>query len=226
MDRSKRVDIKAVILDYGEVLCYSPTAENWERMANLFKVDAGLFRQLWGRNRIVYDRGDLSYEDYWAEIAQQTGTKLEPELLKTLGPWDVEMWARINPTMVEWLKQLHSSGIKTGLLSNMPFDMINYARQQFTWLKNFDHLTFSAEVRVTKPDPAIYRHSLEGLGLGAAASETLFLDDKEINVEGARALGIHAFRFQSVAGLRNDLEKLGFPLLPAESKSSSYAPTT
>lgn len=223
MDRSKKADITAVILDYGEVLCYSPTAENWERMAKLFNVDAGLFRQLWGRRRLIYDRGDLSYEAYWAEIAQETGTTLGPELLKTLSPWDIEMWARINPTMVEWLKRLHSSGIKTGLLSNMPFDMINYARQQFVWLKNFDHLTFSAEVRVTKPDAAIYRLSLEGLG--AAASETLFLDDKELNVEGARALGIHAFQFQSVAGLKDDLEKIGFRVLPAELKSPSLAPT-
>ena len=41
------------------------------------------------------------------------------------------MWAHINPAMVEWLKQMHSSGIKTGLLSNMPLDMIRYVRQQF-----------------------------------------------------------------------------------------------
>jgi len=223
MDRLNKLDIKTVVLDYGEVLCYSPTEEHWERMANLFKVDAGVFRQLWGRNRIVYDRGGLSYEAYWAEIAEKTGTKLSPELLETLSPWDIEMWARINPTMVEWLERLHSSGIKTGLLSNMPFDMINYARQQFAWLKYFNHLTFSAEVRATKPDPAIYRHSLEGLG--AAAAETLFLDDKEINVEGARTLGIHGFRFQSVAGLKDDLEKIGFPVLPVEPKSPSLAPT-
>ena len=72
------------------------------------------------------------------------------------------MWARINPTMVDWLKRLHSSGIKTGLLSNMPHDMIRYARQKFAWLENFDHQTFSAEVRLTKPDAAIYRHSLGG----------------------------------------------------------------
>jgi putative hydrolase of the HAD superfamily len=224
MDRSKKVDIKTVILDYGEVLCYSPTAEHWERMANLFKVDTGVFRQLWGRNRIVYDRGGLSYEAYWAEVAEKTGTKLSPELLKTLSPWDIEMWARINPTMVEWLKRLHSSGINTGLLSNMPFDMINYARQQFAWLKYFNHLTFSAEVRATKPDPAIYRHSLEGLG--AAAAETLFLDDKEVNVEGARTLGIHGFRFQSVTRLKDDLETIGFPVLPVESNSPSFAPAS
>ncbi len=144
--------IKAVILDYGEVLCHAPTAADWSRMAGIFKVDPASFRQLWGRNRLSYDRGDVSYEAYWAEIADETKIKLGPADLKILSPWDVEMWARIDPTMVEWLERLHSSGIKTGLLSNMPNDMIRYAREQFDWLKNFDHQTFSAEVRLAKPD--------------------------------------------------------------------------
>jgi putative hydrolase of the HAD superfamily len=219
MDRSGSVKIKAVILDYGEVLSHPPTAEEWGRMASLFHVDPGGFRPLWDRNRGHYDRGDLSLEAYWARLAEDAGTKLEAQQLKKLSQWDVEMWAHINPTMVEWLKQVHSSGIKTGLLSNMPVDMIRYARRQFVWLNHFDHQTFSAEVRVIKPDPAIYQHSLDGLGV--AASEALFVDDRVPNIEGARALGLSTIQFQSVAQLKDDLERLGFPVLPADSKASS-----
>ena len=54
--------------------------------------------------------------------------------------------------MVEWLRQIHSSGVKTGLLSNMPHEMVRYVRQKFAWLDQFDHLTFSAEVSLIKPD--------------------------------------------------------------------------
>ena len=62
--------IKAVILDYGEVLCYPPTAEEWARMAGLFGVDPVPFRKLWDRNRLLYDRGDLSPEAYWSARGQ------------------------------------------------------------------------------------------------------------------------------------------------------------
>ncbi len=148
--------------------------------------------------------------------------KLEPEHLKVLSVWDVEMWARINPAMVAWLKRLHSSGIKTGLLSNMPHDMIRYARKNFAWLSDFDNQTFSAEVRLTKPDAAIYRHSLDALG--AAASETLFVDDREINVEGARAVGIHAIRFQSVDSLRTSWQRWVFPFCRLSAESSFGGP--
>jgi putative hydrolase of the HAD superfamily len=151
-------------------------------------------------------------------LAEEVDMKLEPELLKQLSQWDNEMWARINPPIVEWAKRMQSSGVKTGLLSNMPVSMIQYARKNFGWLSNFDHQTFSAEVRVVKPDAAIYQHSIDGLKV--AASEALFVDDRATNVEGARAVGLKAIQFRSVTQLGDDLGKLGFPVLPASALPS------
>jgi len=213
MDRANSSKVKAVILDYGEVLCYSPTVEEWARMASVFGIDPRAFRKLWNRNRLLYDRGDLSPEAYWSAVAEDAGTQLAPEQLPLLRQWDVEMWAHENPIMVEWLKQIHSFGIRTGLLSNMPHDMIRHVRQKFAWLECFDHQTFSAEVQLIKPDAAIYEHSLRGVG--AEASEALFADDKEPNVKGARAVGMHAVQFRSLEQFGNDLDKLGFTILPA-----------
>jgi putative hydrolase of the HAD superfamily len=214
MDRSNPSKIKAVILDYGEVLCYPPTVEEMGRMAAPFGMDPVAFRKVWDRDRLRYDRGDLSSEAYWSGVAKDTGAQLIPEQIAHLRQWDLEMWGHDNPIMVEWVRQMHSSGIKTGLLSNMPHEMVRYVRQKFEWLGQFDHLTFSAEVRLIKPDAAIYEHSLRGVGV--AASEALFLDDKEPNVQGARAVGIHAIRFQSVEQLRSDLQEHKFPILPAD----------
>jgi putative hydrolase of the HAD superfamily len=213
MDRSNPSKIKAVILDYGEVLCYPPTAQEMGRIAAPFAMEPVPFRKLWDRDRLRYDRGDLSPEAYWSGVAKETGTQLTPEQFAELRQRDLEMWGHDNPTMVEWLRQIHSSGIKTGLLSNMPHEMVRYVRQKFAWLDQFDHLTFSAEVSLIKPDAAIYEHSLRGVGV--AASEALFVDDKEPNVLGARAVGIRAIRFQSVKQLSSDLKELGFPILPA-----------
>jgi putative hydrolase of the HAD superfamily len=217
MERSNPSQIKAVILDYGEVLCYPPTAEEMGRMAAPFGMEPVPFRKLWDRNRLLYDRGDLSPEAYWSALARDAGTRLTDEQFVQLRQWDLEMWAHDNPTMVEWLRQVHSSGVKTALLSNMPHDMVRHVRQQFDWLDQFDHLTFSTEVSLIKPDAAIYQHSLRGVGV--AASEALFVDDKEPNVEGARAVGLRALRFLSVEQLRSDLQELGFPVLPVPANS-------
>jgi putative hydrolase of the HAD superfamily len=215
MAGSNSSKIKAVILDYGEVLCYPPTADEMKRMANLFGVEPGPFRKLWDINRLLYDRGDLSPKSYWDSVAKSAGMQLTPEHVEQLRQWDVEMWAHDNPTMVQWLRQLRSSGTKTGLLSNMPHDMIAHVREQFGWLDQFDHLTFSADISLIKPDVAIYEHSLRGVGV--AASDALFVDDKEHNVQGAQAVGMQAIRFESVEQLSEDLRRLEFPVLPRPS---------
>jgi putative hydrolase of the HAD superfamily len=207
-----RARIGAVIFDYGEVLCHRPSDGEFERLSNLFGGDAKSFRALWDKNRGAFDRGDLTGEAYWSALAADAGVGINAEQLDQVCNWDVEMWGRANAVMVAWLGQLRRGGIKTGLLSNMHPAMISYLRENFDWLELFDFKTFSAEVRMIKPDPAIYEHTLRGLGVKAA--ETLFLDDREINVQGARELGIHALLFRSVAQLRQELEALGFPILP------------
>lgn len=216
MAGSNSSKIKAVILDYGEVLCYPPKTEEMKRMADLFGVEPVPFRKLWDHDRLLYDRGDLFPKAYWDSVAKSAGIQLTPERVAQLSAWDVDMWAHENPTMVHWLRQLRLSGIKTALLSNMPHDMIAHVRKNFNWLDQFDHLTFSAEVSLIKPDAAIYEHSLRGVG--EAPSETLFVDDKEANVEGARAVGMRAIRFQSVEQLAEDLRRLEFPVLPIPSR--------
>jgi hypothetical protein len=41
------------------------------------------------------------------------------------------------------------------------------------------------------------------------------VDDRETNVEAARALGIRAIQFESVSQLKDELVALNFPVLPA-----------
>jgi putative hydrolase of the HAD superfamily len=204
--------IRAVIFDYGEVLCHRPSDAEFERLSNLFGGDAKSFQALWDKNRGAFDRGDITGEAYWSALAVEAGVRIDAAQLDQVCRWDVEMFGRANVVMVAWLGQLRRGGIKTGLLSNIHPAMIAYLRENFDWLELFDFRTFSAEVRMIKPDPAIYQHTLRGLGVTAA--ESLFVDDREINVRAARELGIHALQFRSVAQLRQELEAMGFAILP------------
>jgi putative hydrolase of the HAD superfamily len=207
------LEIEAVIFDYGEVLCHRPSGKELGQMANLFGADAESFRSLWERNRPAFDRGDLTAKVYWSMLASDAGAKVTSQQLEDLTKWDVEMWARVNPVMINWARSLRAEGFKIGLLSNMHRDMIEHCRSNFSWLNDFHFRTFSADVRMVKPDPAIYQHTLQGLGV--SASRALFIDDREPNIAAAQALGIRGIRFRSVAQLREELQHIGFPLLPA-----------
>ena len=204
--------LNAVILDYGEVLCHRASDEEFNRLAKVFGADKNSFRELWEKNRGAFDRGDITAEAYWTALAEDAGAGIEAEQLEQIYEWDIEMWGNVNARMVAWLEQLRQGGIKTGLLSNMHPAMISHLRENFDWLDLFDFKTFSAEVRLIKPDAAIYEHTLRGLGV--KPEETLFVDDREINVQAARELGIRAVRFQSIEQLREELEAMEFSILP------------
>jgi putative hydrolase of the HAD superfamily len=203
---------RAVILDYGAVLCHEPLPHEIEFMAGIFRVSPAQFLPLWADPRRAYDRGDLSTPEYWATVAREAGVELTPEIVDQLCRTDKEMWSRVNTEMTEWLSTLRPAGYQTALLSNMPLDMIAHVRAIFPWLSDFDHQVFSSEVRIIKPDAAIYRHCLERLGV--PPHEAVFVDDREENIATARSLGILSFHFRSVAELRRDLESAGFRHLP------------
>jgi putative hydrolase of the HAD superfamily len=217
--RNGSINISAVILDYGQVLVRCPTAEEFGRMAKMFNVSYKLFYELWETSRGEYDRGDLTAEEYWLKLAAETNTSLDCKQIEILRGVEVEIWAHPNPGTLGWVSQLRAAGIKTGLLSNMPWDLVKYVRTHFQWVQDFDFKTLSAEVKLIKPDPAIYQHTLYGLGV--PAGQALFVDDRENNIQAARALGMHGIQFRSIAGLKHGLEELGFPILPAVTESSS-----
>ena len=220
--REKLSNLKAVIFDYGDVLCLPPTPEDIESSAQILGISPDLFRSLWHRHRDAYDRGDLSVENYWRKVAEDAGRSIGADQVRELAARDVAMWSRLNPSMLGWREDLAAAGMKTAVLSNMHAEMVQYARRNFPWVNRLSWATFSAEVRLIKPEPAIYEHCLRGLG--AAPSECLFIDDRETNLAAARAMGIHGIQYKSMAQLRNDLDAAGFPTLPPDT-SAGNAPS-
>jgi putative hydrolase of the HAD superfamily len=205
-------NLRAVILDYGQVLADSPTSLEFGRLAEMFNASFESFYELWEASRGPYDRGDLTAEAYWLKLAAQTNSSLDRRQIEILRQVEVEIWAHANPDMLDWVSQLHKARIKTALLSNMPWDLVNHVRTNCQWMENFAFKTFSAEVGLIKPDPAIYEYTLRGLHVRAA--EALFVDDREANIQAARSLGIRSIQFRSITQLKQDLEALSFPILP------------
>jgi putative hydrolase of the HAD superfamily len=192
--------IRGVILDYGGVLVLEPSDEALARLHTLCEIDAEVFAGAWLEHRDAYDLGELSAADYWELVA---GRRYDDELLASVVAADVDAWAETNQAMIDWLRALKDAGLRVGLLSNMPREpWLDYERRH-GWLALCDHVTVSWQRGAVKPDPAIYLHSLEGLGLQPA--EALFVDDRQDNVDAAEALGLQAVRFTGAEALREEL---------------------
>ncbi len=94
---------------------------------------------------------------------------------------------------------------KTGLISNA-WDGLRPYLEREKFADAFDALTISAEVGVMKPDPAIFQHALDQLGV--RPKEAVFVDDFPENIAGCEAIGMHGIHFKSVEQTLKDLKKL------------------
>jgi 2-haloacid dehalogenase len=112
------------------------------------------------------------------------------------------------------MRELRASGVPAYALSNWSAETFPTTRGRFPFLDEMDGIVISGEVRVGKPDPAIFRELLRRYAL--APETTVFIDDWDRNVAVASKLGMIAVRFFDADQLRHDLRALGLPLAAAE----------
>ncbi len=191
-----KIQLRAVVFDYGNVLCHPQQPSDVEIMATVCGLEVPRFQDLYWKFRMPYDRGELNEDSYWAAVAAEDGQVLDRGQVAELTALDAKSWSRPNRATIEWVERLRRAGLGLGLLSNMPLEISRYLTAHCDWLALFDSSTFSCDVGQVKPDPAIYQICLEKLNV--AAAEVLFLDDIVANVEGASALGIHGLIFDTV----------------------------
>jgi putative hydrolase of the HAD superfamily len=122
---------------------------------------------------------------------------------------DTSSWLRINPETEALMEDVKNAGCKVGILSNMPYDFLGWARENIPLFTRYDAALFSCEEGVVKPEKAIYERIVSLLG--CAYDEVVFFDDMEENVKGASLLGIRAFVFTDCASAGKTLRSLGIP---------------
>jgi 2-haloacid dehalogenase len=111
---------------------------------------------------------------------------------------------------VEVLAELRAAGIPIYALSNWSSETFPAARKRFDFLSWFKGILLSAEVRMLKPDPRIYRHFCEAHAVDPA--DAIYIDDLKPNVEGAAAVGMHGIHFTDPASLRRELMRVSLLL--------------
>ena len=197
----------AVIFDYGMVLTGPPDPKAHSELLRITGLPADKLDDLYWADRPAFDDGRLSGLAYWQQFARQAELALSHAEIAELIHWDARLWMTLNPAMFAWQNQLKARGLRTAILSNMGDTVLDAMKQEFDWLGRFDVLVWSYQLRMAKPDAKIYLHVLDQLGMQPA--ETLFIDDRQANIDAARALGIRALTFTSTEKLRQDLIAAG-----------------
>jgi HAD superfamily hydrolase (TIGR01509 family) len=117
----------------------------------------------------------------------------------------VRMFAgsRMDTAMVDLIRRLHSGGVPTGLLSNS-WGGGDYPRDLFPEI--FDAVVISGEVGMRKPEPQIFLHAAQLLGL--EPQQCIFIDDLEANVTAAEETGFTGVLHRGAAATAERVSEL------------------
>jgi 2-haloacid dehalogenase len=157
---------------------------------------------------VEQDRG-RSWEDAEAELITLHPDK--SHLIRAFRQhWQHMVGPEIDGT-VALLRRFVAEGRDVTLLTNFASDTFRESQQRWPFLEETRGATVSGDVKLIKPDPAIYHHHTKAFGLDP--SRTLFIDDSLPNVLAAHSCGWHAVQFVDVPSLERELA--GFGLIGA-----------
>ena len=184
--------MKNVVFDLGRVVFAQDPTKSSEEFKQFFAyVSQWQMPQFW----CDYDRGVLSLQQVAEALAVYRG--VETEYALSMIHLAIGRQETIAPT-ARLIADLKKAGYRLFVLSNMSREFIDFLRQQPVY-ENFEGEVISCEEGVVKPMPEIYDILLSRYNL--VPEQTLFIDDREENVEAARKKGIATFHFN-----RNDYE--------------------
>lgn len=151
------------------------------------------------------DRGSLTDEEAAERIRGRLPERLHDSVDRLVLHWDEPLLPI--PGMYELVEELKGAGYGIYLLSNASYHQHDYW-PRLPVSRFFDGKLISADVKLVKPQPEVYRMLLERFSL--KAEECFFVDDVNANVEGALCCGIRGAVFhEDVAALRRALGDAG-----------------
>lgn len=192
--------IRAVVFDLDGVLRHFDPAHVTE-IENRHALPEGSIQQAAFAPELLAPviTGRTSRADWVRRVGEQLGNpRAAAEWGRHPSEPDAEMLALCD--------ELRASGIRTAILTNGT-DTIPAELQESGIDAHVDAVFNSAEIGVAKPDPRVFRHVLEALGLEPA--EVFFTDDSASKLTGAQALGMHTHHYTGADGLRTALQAAG-----------------
>jgi len=198
-------EIRHIVFDIGKVLIHYDPNLPFSRLIPDAVERKWFFDNVCTSDwNIEQDRGRSWQEAEALLIAEHPG---HAENIRNFRRTWHEMVPHAYDDSVAVMERLIDAGRDVTMLTNFAADTFAEARARFPFLNRPRGVTVSGEIGLIKPDHAIYDRHAQAFGLEPAA--TIFIDDSQKNVDGAKAAGWQAVLFTDAAKLRSDLKTFG-----------------
>ena len=196
--------VRAVVFDVGGVLEVTPDTGWMERWADDLGLTPGEFRE--GIHEPAYQgsRGQITLEEFVSAIQEVFGLDDGQTSAFMDDLWH-EYLGTLNTDLLAYFSGLRGR-VRTGVLSNSFVGAREREQARYGFEDHCEVVVYSHEEGLMKPDPAFYAVVCERLGV--LPEDVVFLDDVQMCVDGARAVGMTAILYQDNASAIAEIEAL------------------
>jgi epoxide hydrolase-like predicted phosphatase len=195
--------IKAVIFDFGNVICRFDNKIIFERVsAHTGRIVSELESIVYGAPDLVvgYERGTIASDEFYVRLKTMCGLRMsKAEFIRAY----TDKFTPI-PETFDLIRRLKGR-YKLGLLSNTSEWDFDHEIRTVEVFPLFDAVTVSFQVHALKPEKRIYLDALTKLDL--EPHESVYIDDIDKYVEAARSLGMNAIHYRSPQQLEKSLKE-------------------
>jgi epoxide hydrolase-like predicted phosphatase len=194
-EEERSLAVRAVVFDIGGVLEFTPNLGVPERWEQRLGLQPGELR---ARTRGVWDAGAIGAISE-QEVYLRIGEALDLDEAQ-VDAFMRDLWAEylgsLNVELAAYCRSLRPR-YQTAIISNSFVGARTREQERYHFEEITDLIVYSHEVGISKPDPRIYQLACARLGVRPA--ETVFVDDNQVMVDGARAVGMRALLFEGNA---------------------------
>lgn len=194
--------ITTIFFDWGGVIADDPGDDFLKLLLRNGGASETQIQEIYETYMRRFMRGELTEQEYWDELRAHYGLTIHDSISEEFKKWsglvkNEAVWA-----LVDEAKAL---GLQTAILSNVIEPTYN-ALVQTGYYNYFDEVIVSCKVGFAKPQVEIYELALNKLG--ATPAQSLFIDDKQRNLDPADKLGFRTILAQSPAQIIADVHQV------------------
>ena len=199
--------IKAVVFDFGNVICRFDNGIVLERLARNSGKTVRELETITRDSRGVisdYEKGLVSTGEFFHRLTTRIGLRMS---MREFSEAYTDKFTPIPETM-ELIRSLRGT-YKLGLLSNTSELDFEHGIRVTDVFPLFDAVTLSFKVHALKPAREMYLDILRKLDV--EPSESVYIDDVEENVNAAAGLGMNGIRYHTPRELEESIRCLCIP---------------
>ncbi len=196
--------INTIFFDVGGVLSVDFIEIKVKDLANKYNIEYDLLLNAKKKYRPLADLGQISDREFWIKMLKHVG------IAATKDDWDIDPYVQEIEGVLDIARNIKQQGYQIAILSNDSLELADKRRNKFGYNNLFQEVVLSCKLGLVKPEPEIYYFALKRLNV--PPDQSILIDDRLENTEGADHLGMYTILFENVDQVIADLGNLGIEL--------------